>query len=401
MDEIEELAMAREKFEEEKEPINAQRLEVEEKARQNAQEEEALLDELRMLENQIAEISSRLQGTTAELTTEGKQQNAEVASKRMAALTMLSCERDWLQEEVHILKGQSTSLEEKVVQLSKELEEAKASAARGAEETAQLRCELHERREERASFTAQQAANAKADAGLKLQVFALDDHVSRLTQAVEMEQNMQQEEQRRLMKDREQRHKAWTDNGHSQEAKLALPARLQADHEEAHRWKDLAATLRRSMQECVAKLDGFRGHEERLVYDLKQWLLVQKQVEAEWEAAKLSRSKVEEELAREEKEVEQLGKEVDQAEAQHLEALETKLLPLRESCSQLVDRELQLVVQEQLDRHCASSLQQAKALPRRQSSPMRPIGVLDSRHLPAGQEAAPKPLPIVVGTMRR
>ncbi|CAK9029689.1 unnamed protein product [Durusdinium trenchii] len=155
------------------------------------------------------------------------------------------------------------------------------------------------------------------------------------------------------------------------------------------------------MQECVAKLDGFRGHEERLVYDLKQWLLVQKQVEAEWEAAKLSRSKVEEELAREEKEVEQLGKEVDQAEAQHLEALETKLLPLRESCSQLVDRELQLVVQEQLDRHCASSLQQAKALPRRQSSPMRPIGVLDSRHLPAGQEAAPKPLPIVVGTMRR
>ncbi|CAK9029687.1 unnamed protein product [Durusdinium trenchii] len=194
MDEIEELAMAREKFEEEKERINAQRLEVEEKARQNAQEEEALLDELRMLENQIAEISSRLQGTTAELTTEGKQQNAEVASKRMAALTMLSCERDWLQEEVHILKGQSTSLEEKVVQLSKELEEAKASAARGAEETAQLRCELHERREERASFTAQQAANAKADAGLKLQVFALDDHVSRLTQAVEMEQNMQQED---------------------------------------------------------------------------------------------------------------------------------------------------------------------------------------------------------------
>lgn len=56
-----------------------------------------------------------------------------------------------------------------------------------------------------------QAANAKADAGLKLQVpissseptivdspasqvFALDDHVSRLTQAVEMEQNMQQED---------------------------------------------------------------------------------------------------------------------------------------------------------------------------------------------------------------
>eukprot|EP00435_Cladocopium_sp_Y103_P009094 s5350_g2.t1 len=77
----------------------------------------------------------------------------------MAAMAMLGCERDWLQKEVTILKGQSSSLEEKVVQLSKQLEDAKASAARGAEETAQLRSELQEHREEQASFAAQQAKN--------------------------------------------------------------------------------------------------------------------------------------------------------------------------------------------------------------------------------------------------
>eukprot|EP00434_Breviolum_minutum_P016774 symbB.v1.2.014795.t1/scaffold1089.1/size139057/7 len=38
-------------------------------------------------------------------------------------------------------------------------------------------------------------------------------------------------------------------------------SRLQADHEEAHRCKDLAAELRLSKQECQAKLEGFRGYQ--------------------------------------------------------------------------------------------------------------------------------------------
>lgn len=364
IDEIEELAVSRQKFNEEKQRIQAKQLEAEEKAHQNAEREQALLDELNVLETQIAELSERLQAT-AESPHE-EQRHAEAASKRMAAMAMLGCERDWLQKEVTILKGQSSSLEEKVVQLSKQLEDAKASAARGAEETAQLRSELQEHREEQASFAAQQAKN---------------DHLR------------------------------------SEDLLRHLPARPQADHQEAHRCKDLAAELRHAKRECQAKLESYRGYQERLKFELVHWRQISKQAEAELEAAKTSRSKVEEELALEEQEVEELTKEVDRIEGKHLEALETKLLPLRESCAQLAERERHLVVpvvQEQLDRHRSPSpIQQVQAPPapcslNRMAAGI-PAGHAGHRQClcPAAKgsgslpRAAPKPLPVLVGSMRR
>lgn len=419
VDEIEELAVSRQKFHEERQRIQAKQLEAEEKAHQNAEREQALLDELNVLETQIAELSERLQATVESPHEEQrKERKAEAASKRMAAMTMLGCERDWLQKEVTILKGQSSSLEEKVVQLSKQLEDAKASAARGAEETAQLRSELQERREEQASFAAQQAAHARTDAGLRLQASSLDHHVSRLVQAVEKEQDMQQKEQERLMKHQES-HKDKAKNEHLRsEDLLRLPARLQADHEEAHRCKDLATELRHAKQECQAKLESYRGYQERLNFELVHWRQVSKQAEAELEAAKISRSKVEEELTLEEREVEELTKEVDRIEGKHLEALETKLLPLRESCAQLAERELQLVVQEQLDRHRSPSplRQVVQAPPATPCSPLNRMatGIPALGHAghrqclcPAAKglgslpRAAPKPLPVLVGSMRR
>jgi len=412
-DENEEIALARQKFEEEKQRMEAQQREIEEKARKNAKQEQDLLDELSVLETQIAELSERLQATTA--SPNEKQRQAEAASKRMAAMTMLGCERDWLQEEVHILKGQSSTLEEKVTQLSKQLDDAKACAARGAEETAQLKSELQERREEQASFAAQQAEHARADAGLRMQASALDDHVSRLVQVVEKEQDMQQQEQERLMKNQElHQDKAQTEHLQSQEVLRQLPARLQADHEEAHRCKDLAAELRLSKQECQAKLEGFCGYQERLNFELAHWRQAHKQAEAEWEAAKTSRSKAEEELALEEEEVAKLSKEVDLVEAKHLEALETKILPLRESCAQLAEREVQLVVQEQLNRRRSPSpLQQVPVPSVKSCSPLTRVAVPAPGHSGHRQswptqglgsafpKSAPKPLPVVVGSVSR
>lgn len=261
---------------------------------------------------------------------------------------MLTCERDSLQEEVRLLKSQSNNLEEKVARLSKQLADAKAAAQRGDEETAQLRRELLERREERAAFAAQQAAHARTGAGLRVQASALDDHVLRLTKAVEKEQELLEKDRDKLLNDQElTQTEAHEEKLLSRALLQDLPARLHADHAEVYQYKDLAGELQQKMQQCAAKLQRFRRHQEHLAFELSRWRKTRKQVEAGRDAARASRVQAEHDLATMEREVEQLTKQLDLAEAQRLRTLE-EVLPLRASCARLADRELQLVVQDHL-----------------------------------------------------
>lgn len=335
--------------EEEKQALLAKKQDMEEIARKSADREEALRHELDALEKRGLALATRLDAARADLSPASKKRLAEAVSIRRAASTMLTCERDSLQEEVRLLKSQSMSLEEKVARLSKQLGDAKAATQRGDEETAQLRRELLERREERAAFAAQQAAHARTGAGLRVQASALDDHVLRLTKAVEKEQELLAKDKDKLLNDQElTQSEAHEEKLLSRALLQDLPARLHADHAEVYQYKDLAGELQQKMQECAAKLQRFRRHQEHLAFELSRWRKTRKQVEAGRDAAHASRLQAEQDLATVEREVEQLTKQLDQAEAQRLRTLEDTVLPLRASCARLADRELQLVVQDHL-----------------------------------------------------
>eukprot|EP00931_Biecheleriopsis_adriatica_P019060 TRINITY_DN13109_c0_g1_i1.p1 TRINITY_DN13109_c0_g1~~TRINITY_DN13109_c0_g1_i1.p1 ORF type:complete len:499 (+),score=135.08 TRINITY_DN13109_c0_g1_i1:36-1499(+) len=349
--EHEEVGTIRRKWEEEKQKILAEQADFEEAARRYEEREQGLHGELDAQEQHIAELTERLDQARAELISpEINRKAAEAAAGRMATSALLCCERDSLQEEVRLLKGQSNSLEDKVAVLSQRLSAAKAAASRGAQETEQLRRELQERRAERATLAGQQATQKRAGLEVRAQASALDEQVSRLAEAVEREHELLEEEQQRLATGEEQQQlQVRQAKQLSDELVGSIPARLEAHRAEAQRCEEVAIEGRKALLQCQNKLRRLSMLREQLVGELSRWKKKQLQSEAQRDTARASRLKAEADLAAEQDEAKKLMNRVEDVEVQHQQALDSQLLPLRESCSRLAEREMHLTVQEHLD----------------------------------------------------
>ncbi|CAE8599568.1 unnamed protein product [Polarella glacialis] len=344
--EQEEEPSVEKKLEQERLQLLIEKEDHEERARRLDGVEKSLQARLQEVEAHFTELVGRLARARAESYGEQSVKVSEAAAGRLATATALHLQRDTLQEEVRILESQAAKLEDKAVVLSQQHSAAKASAMRGIQETEQLRRELQERRGERAALVGEQVGAARTGLEQKAQASALDEAVARLAHAVEREQAGLDQEQRKL-RAAEERVAAQA----QEERRLAqlqvgeLPSRLEAYREEAKRCEAVATEGCRALLECRATLQRLRDHRELLLSELGRWRQRQHQAEASRDAVRLARQQTEAELAKEEMQVRRLLQQVEEAEARQQQAFQSQM-PLRESCAQLAQRELQQVVED-------------------------------------------------------
>mmetsp|Transcript_86516 Transcript_86516/g.242262 ORF Transcript_86516/g.242262 Transcript_86516/m.242262 type:complete len:467 (-) Transcript_86516:204-1604(-) len=302
-------------------------------------------EKLRAAKTECAELEAKLDVARAMAIVADKRA-AETAARHASGATLLMAKRDATVEEFERVTARCDKLDERDRELRDTLEDLRSRQIRGNEEKRQLKGELLERQGERAAIAADKKVVELAGSQQRVQSQSLEANVVRLSSTLEKEDasfmrhtNTLQNAEALLGKELEDERRERLFMEHS------IPKQLEVEREETRHCEDVADGLRREAAALAEKRAWLQKHVAHLQGELERFQRDLWRAEGSRDAARAARRAVESGVAGAEAEITRLSGLVDWVEDQNVQLARSQL-PLRKSCSALVEKGVQHAVQE-------------------------------------------------------